>query len=278
MEAVGIITLVIMVITTFFSSRGFSDHGFFARFTFEVEKIRVYKDYKRLITSGFLHVNWWHLIFNMMSLYFFSGGLENLIGGLNYLIIYLAGLLGGNLLSLFIHRYHGDYSAVGASGAVCGVIFASMALFPGMGINFLFILPIPGWLFCIGFVLVSIYGIRSRKDNIGHDAHLGGALIGMFTAIIIQPSALVTNIVPIVLVTVPTLFFIFFIIKNPASLLVDNHYFKNHEFYTMDDRYNINKKNRQEEVDRILEKIHRRGMNSLTKKEKEILKDFSKMK
>lgn len=278
MEAMGIIAILIMVITTFVSSTGISNHTFFVKYSFEVDRILVQKDYKRIVTSGFLHVNWLHLIFNMLSFYFFSRGLESQLGAVNFLIIYFASLIGGNLLSLFIHRNHGDYSAVGASGAVCGIIFASVALFPGMSVSFFGLLPIAGWLYCILFVLVSIYGIRSRKDNIGHDAHLGGALIGMLAAVIMQPEAVVNNTLPVILITVPTLFFIFFIINRPATLLVDNHYFKHHEFYTLDDRYNIEKKNKQEEVDRILEKIHRRGMNSLTRREKEILKDFSKMK
>jgi membrane associated rhomboid family serine protease len=278
MHAIGIISLVIMVITTFFSSRGFTSISFFAKYSFEVEKIIIYKDYKRLITSGLLHVNWGHLLLNMLSFYFFSASLENYIGPINFLVIYLASLVGGNLLSLYIHRNHGAYSAVGASGAVCGVIFASVALFPGMGISLFGFLPLPGWLYCILFVLFSIYGIRSRKDNIGHDAHLGGALIGMITAIIMQPSAILTNYFEIGLILIPTLIFIFLIIRRPGLIYIDNYFFKHHQLLTVDDRYNIDKRQQQQEIDRILEKIHKRGMNSLTKKEKAMLKEFSKMK
>lgn len=278
MQAIGIISLLIIVVTTFFSSRGFADHSFFARYCFEVEKIVIYKDYKRLLTAGLLHVNWGHLILNMLSFYFFSDALEAVLGPVNFLVIYLASLLGGNLLSLYIHRRHNAYSAVGASGAVCGVIFASVALFPGMQVSLFFFLPLPGWLYCILFVLFSIYAIRSRRDNIGHDAHLGGALIGVVTALIMQPSAILINYIPIALIIVPTLLFMFVIIRKPELLLVDNLFYKHHQNYTVDDRYNISKRNRQEEIDRILEKIHKKGMGSLTKKEKDMLKEFSKMK
>jgi membrane associated rhomboid family serine protease len=272
----SIITLLIILNTAIFSYRGFKDEAFFARYSFEVDRVLVNKEYLRLITSGFLHVNWTHLIFNMLSLYFFSSSLESYLGPLVFLLIYFASLIGGNLFSLFIHRNHGDYSAVGASGAVCGVIFASIALFPGFGIGFFGLPAIPGWLYSILFVLFSIYGIRSRSDNIGHDAHLGGALIGMLIAILTIPAAVTYNYIPILCIFVPSIIFIYIIIKKPAFLLVDNYFFKHHYNYTLEDRYNLNKKTQQAEIDRILEKIHKRGINSLTKKEKGILNEYSK--
>ncbi len=231
-----------------------------------------------MITSGFLHVGWLHLIFNMLSLYFFSGGIEYLLGGVKFLIIYMAGLIGGNLLSLFIHRHHGDYQAVGASGAVCGVIFASIALFPGFGISFFgFPFSIPGWLYGIAFVLYSIYGIRSRRDNIGHETHLGGALIGMIVAILMQPASLKANYLTITIIAVPCLVFIYMIMTRPNLLLVDNHFFKEHrENLTIDQKYNAQKADKQREIDRILDKIHKRGIDSLTKKEKQLLDEYSK--
>src|ERR1700740_2095542 len=124
MGTLGIISIAIIFINFFVSYRGFSDRAFFSKYSFVVENVLNYKQYWRLVTSGFLHVNWMHLIFNMISLYFFSGSLEAYIGPINFLIIYFVGLIGGNLLSLLIHRSSGDYSAVGASGAVSAVIFA----------------------------------------------------------------------------------------------------------------------------------------------------------
>src|SRR5664279_1898625 len=177
MTNTGIITLILIIVNIAFSYKGFTNETFFEGYKFEVDRILINKDYKRLVTSGFLHVSWTHLILNMFSLYAFSGSIESDLGGLQFLLIYFVSLVGGNLLCLFIHRNHGDYSAVGASGAVSGIIFASIALYPGMGIGF-FGLPfsIPGWLYGILYVLYSIYGIKSGKDNIGHEAHLGGAL------------------------------------------------------------------------------------------------------
>jgi membrane associated rhomboid family serine protease len=278
MQITGAIGFLIMVITVIFSARGFTNPAFFARYAFEVERILVHRDYKRLITSGLLHVNWLHLIFNMITLHAFAGSLELTLGWINFLVIYIGSLLGGNLFALLVHKNHSDYTAVGASGAVNGVIFASIALFPDMSVNLLGIISLPGWLYTILFLGVSIYGIRSRKDNVGHEAHLGGALIGMLIALAIEPSAIVYNYIPILLITVPSIIFIFFIIKRPDALLVQNLFFRTHQNYTVDDKYNIHKRNKQEEIDRILEKIHKKGMNSLTRQERQTLREFSKTK
>jgi membrane associated rhomboid family serine protease len=278
MEITGAIGFIIMVITVLFSSRGFTNPAFFARYAFEVEKILVYRDYKRLFTSALLHVNWLHLIFNMITLYAFAGGLTNALEWYGFLAIYVGSLLGGNLFALFVHKRHNDYTAVGASGAVNGVIFAAMALNPYMKINLLFVLPLPAWLFALIFVAISIYGIRSRKDNVGHEAHLAGALVGMLIAIALYPSALIENYIPILVVSVPSILFIILIIKRPHALLIQNLFFKTHQNFTVDDRYNMSKRNKQEEIDRILEKIHKKGISSLTRQEKQTLKEASKTK
>jgi membrane associated rhomboid family serine protease len=278
MDTSGLTSVILIIANVIFSYKGLSDSRFFNRYSFVVDKVLINKDYKRLVTSGFLHVSWMHLIFNMFSLYIFSDNLQNYVGNFNYVIIYAASLIGGNLFALFIHKDHGNYSAVGASGAVCGIIYSSIALFPGFKIGFFGIpFSIPGWLYGVGFVLYSIYGIRSKKDNIGHEAHLGGSIVGLLVAIMMQPSALKYNYLPILLIIVPSLVFIYFIIKRPGFLLIDNQYFKKHN-YTLEDRYNASKLSVQEEIDMILEKIHKKGVNSLTQKEKEKLRSFSKSK
>lgn len=273
----GFITLFLIITNFLFSYKGFKDRSFYSKYEFEVEKVMIYKDYKRLVTSGFLHVNWMHLIFNMIALFFFSPRLEASVGPAEFLLLYVVGLLGGNFLSLLLHKNNSSYSSVGASGAVFGIMFSSIALFPGMSVG-LFLLPIslPGWLFGLIYVLVSIYGIRSRTNNIGHDAHLGGALTGMLVAILLHPTALRDNLVTILVIALPAIAFIIFIMKKPEALLIDNLYFRKKHILTVDDKYNLTKKNKQEELDKLLEKIHTRGMNSLTEKEKRFLKEYSK--
>lgn len=274
----GILSVILIIANVIVSYRGFKDGIFYNKYKFNVDAVLLYKDYKRLVTSGFLHVNWMHLIFNMLALYFFSGSLELSLGPVRFLLIYFLSLIGGDLLSLFIHRHDGGYDSVGASAGVSGLIYAAIALFPGMKIGLLFIpIGIPGWLFGLVYVLYSIYGIRSRKNNIGHDAHLGGALIGLIVAIILHPSVLITNTWPIVIIMLPSVAFIYIIITRPHVLLVDNYFFKTHSnAVTIDHKYNIEKRSKEQEIDRILEKIHKKGMKSLTDKERQMLQEYSR--
>jgi membrane associated rhomboid family serine protease len=263
-----VISFLLIILTALVSYRGFKDHFFFEKYEFSVDKVKLYRDYKRLITSGFLHVNWMHLIFNMLGLFFFAGSL----GWIDLLLIYFTSMVGGNLLSLLIYKNQGDYSSVGASGAVNGIIFATIALDPGIRIMFL-----PGWLFGLLYIGLTIYGVRSKRDNIGHEAHLGGAIIGMLVAIALHPIALMENYIIILIIAIPTLVFIYLVITRPHILMVDNLFFKTHtDHYSIDHKYNENKYNQQQEIDRILDKISKRGINSLSQKEKQMLKDYSK--
>jgi hypothetical protein len=185
-------------------------------------------------------------------------------------------LIGGNILSLYAHRLDSKYSAIGVSGAVCGIIFASIAIFPNMEIE-MFLLPfsLTSWMFGLLFVMISIYGIKSRISNIGYDAHLGGALLGMFLALGIYPESLQDNYLPIVLIVTPTLAFIFLIIKHPAYLFIEKFTFNQKDYKNIDDEYNERKVTHQHEIDDILEKIHSKGINSLSAREKEALERFS---
>lgn len=278
MTDIGITGLVLVISNFLVSYKGFKDVHFFERYKFEIDSILIRKDYLRLISSGFLHVSWSHLIFNLISLYAFSNLLELQLGIKNFLLVYFTSMLGGNLLALFVHRNHGDYSSVGASGAISGVIFASIALFPGLEIGFL-IIPfyIPSWIYGILYIAYTIYGIRSDKDNIGHENHLGGALTGMLLAIILQPTALLENYLIILVIVVPTVVFIFLIITKPHLLLIDNLFYKTHtKHYNIDHRYNEEKLNKQVELDKILDKISQKGIDSLSKKEREKLEEYSK--
>ena len=274
----GIACIALIIVNLIFSYRGLTNEVFFDGYKFEVDKILISKDYKRLFTSGFLHLSWTHLLFNMLSLYMFSLVLELQLGELKFLLIYFAGMLGGDLLALFIHRHHGDYSMAGASGAVCGIVFASIALLPGISLGFPGIpIHIPGWLYGLGYVIYTIYGIRSKSGNIGHEAHLGGALVGMATAIAMEPSALRTNYFPILIIAVPSLVFIYIVATRPHVLITGNFSGRaEKKYYSIDEKYNSERAERQKEIDRILDKIAENGMESLSKSEKQMLDEYSK--
>lgn len=278
MDRVSIVSLLLVLANVIFSYKGFRDKIFFEKYKFEVDQVTTEKRYITIISSGFLHADYMHLIFNMLALTAFSDNIESMFGWSTLLLIYFSSLIGSTVFALFIHINHRDYSAVGASGAVCGIIFASIALIPNMDIGFLFLpIFIPSWLFGILYIAYSIYGIKSKNDNIGHEAHLGGALIGMFVAIILYPDALAQNYFPILLVFLPALAFIYLIVTKPHFLLIDNYFFKKqNKNYSADHRYNEMKVNRQKEIDALLDKINKKGLNSLNDKEKKVLEEFSK--
>lgn len=276
MNHTGTISLIILLANFIFSYKGFANRAFFERYSFEIERVLVFREYRRLITSGFLHVSWSHFLFNMISLLAFCFLLEKGLGSIQFCSIYFGSLLTGNLLSLLIHRHDSDYSSVGASGAICGVIFATIAIYPGISISIMGLLAIPGWLYGLFFVLISVYGIKSRQDNIGHDAHLGGALAGMLIALFFEPHAIWQNFTTILVISIPCLFFIYIIITRPYLLLVDNLFYrKHHNFANIDHRYNFERANKQKELDMLLEKIHTKGINSLSKAERERLEQYS---
>ncbi|RZJ66231.1 MAG: rhomboid family intramembrane serine protease [Flavobacterium sp.] len=278
MQAGEILIYILIATNLLVSYKGLKDNAFFNRYKFDIDGILVHKEYDRMITSGFLHVSWTHLLFNMISLYFFAPSLVEIVGIGYFILLYFAALVGGDSFALLAHREHGDYSSAGASGAICGVIFACVALDPGISIG-MFFLPIflPGWLYALIFVGTSIYGIRSGRDNIGHEAHLGGAVVGMLVAICIFPQAIISNYLPITIVLVPTIILIYIILHKPHLLLVDNMFFKKHDkFYNIDHRDNAKKASRQKELDVLLEKIHKKGMQGLSASEKRKLEELSK--
>jgi membrane associated rhomboid family serine protease len=276
MEQLGIIGLSFITINCIVSFLGIRNPALVDKYCFEVDKILINKQYYRLITSGFFHVGWMHLFFNMFSLYFFSSLLEGEVGHLIFLLIYLVSLIGGNLLALLIHKNNSYYRAIGASGAVSGIIFSSIALFPGMELR-LWPIPvnIPSWIYGLIYILITIYGIRSKKTNIGHEAHLGGALAGMLLAIGFYPEVLKTNFLPILFITIPSITFIILFTLKPGLVTFDFSSATKKQNYTIDDHYNEEKVNTEKEMDRILEKIHKKGMNSLSEKEKQFLNKYS---
>lgn len=278
MMNVGILGIILLILNVLFSYKGFSNSHFFEQYKFEVDGILIKKEYYRFVSAGFLHVDWMHLILNMYTLYVFSGALENYLGILAFILIYFGSLIGGNVLALWIHKNHGDYNAVGASGALFGVVFASIILFPHNEIGF-FGLPffIPNWLFGLLYVLYTLFGISAQKDNIGHEAHLGGAIIGMLLTIVMQPQVIVQNYIQILMLLVPISIFIFKIVKSPLLVGTFNTSFKTpKKYYNIDHQYNAEKVEKQKEIDAILDKISKKGIDSLTSVEKQKLKEYSR--
>jgi len=182
-----IATFVLLALIALVSWLAFKDRSLFERLLFDPARILAGRQYPRILSCALVHVDAGHLLFNGISLYFFASAIETHYGAGVMLLAFLASVLGGSVLSLLIHRHH-EYRAAGASGGVCGVIFAAVFLFPGMSLYLFFVpIPIPGWLFAIAYLLISFYGMQRGVGNIGHDAHIGGALTGVLAALLVEP-------------------------------------------------------------------------------------------
>ncbi len=197
--SVNKIILVLIVANIIISIKGFKDESFFSKFKFQIGKIRSGEKI-RMITSGFLHVDWIHLGFNMYALHLFGKEVTTNLGNTNFLLIYFMSLFAGSLYSLSQHKDNYYYSAVGASGAVSGVLFSAIMLFPEMKLMIIPIpVPIPSYIFGIGYLLYSIYGMKKQLGNIGHSAHLGGAIAGYIVTLWLQPNLINNNKIIIII-------------------------------------------------------------------------------
>ena len=203
--------LLLIVVTGLVSYKGFNDYSFIDRYKFQVTRI-LNGDKFRLISSGFLHADWIHLIFNMYALFLFGEIVAAQLGNLPFFIIYFGSLLAGSLYSLYYHKREPYYSSIGASGAVSGIVYSCIILYPEMNLQLIFLpmIDIPGYVFGLLYLLYSIYGMKRRLGNIGHSAHLGGAIGGFALTLVIFPQIFFINLTMVIILSIPILILIFF--------------------------------------------------------------------
>jgi membrane associated rhomboid family serine protease len=148
------------------------------------------RQYATIVTSGFVHADLPHLIFNMVTFYFFAFPLEKQIGSLRFALLYFLGLVVSDLGTYFKHRNDQGYASLGASGAISAVLFAAIVYFPWMKLFIIPIpLPIPAPLFGVAYVAYSWWSAKQARGRINHDAHLGGALFGVVFVALTDPAA-----------------------------------------------------------------------------------------
>ena len=201
--------LIIIIANILISMRGFKDAAFFDRYKFNIKALQN-GDFKRALSSGFLHIDFQHLLFNMLTLYFFAEIVIYELGVVSFYLEYLTSIIAGNLQSFYFHQRQPYYTAVGASGGVTGIVYASILLNPGMKMFIYFIpIPIPSYLIGVGYLLFSIYGMKTKLGNIGHDAHFGGAVGGYITTLILAPWILEYHMWMVLLLALPIFLLIF---------------------------------------------------------------------
>lgn len=137
------------------------------------------RDFIPLVTCGFIHANWSHLIFNGLTLYFFGPNLEQTIGTPHFVALYFIGLVLSSAGTVWKHRNDPNYASLGASGAILAVLFAYIVYYPTQMLYLYFAIPIPAVLFAFGYLAYTIWASKNPHGGINHDAHLDGALTGL---------------------------------------------------------------------------------------------------
>jgi len=183
--------LIILVVTIIVSVIGLSSPRVIERSLLRPSQVANGSGYAGLLTSGFVHADVGHMIFNLITFYSFAFKLEPVIGSVKFVVLYFSSLLIAGLGTVFQHRNDPNYASLGASGAILGVLFASIVYFPRQSLYILPLpVPIPAPLFAVGYLAYTWYSSRTRRGNINHDAHLFGALAGLAFVLLTDPTAI----------------------------------------------------------------------------------------
>ncbi|MCR5841811.1 MAG: rhomboid family intramembrane serine protease [Bacteroidales bacterium] len=193
------ITLILIAVTALVSILCFSGKLDIHTLLFNAWMVRHRGQWYRLLTYGLVHGGWGHLFFNMLTLFFFGPVVEQYFstvfgvpaGRILYAVLYVSALVISSVGDLIKYRNDPNYNAVGASGAVSAILFASILFEPKMGIYiFMVPIPVPGYIFAPLYLVYCWYMARRNVDNIGHSAHFLGAVYGLAFPLICRPSIL----------------------------------------------------------------------------------------
>lgn len=190
-------TYILIGFTALISIQAFSRNDSFYKLQFNAYQIYHRKQWYRLLTHGFLHASWTHLLVNMLVLFFFGPHVEKILQrtlpgtlsnwhGIIYLLYYFAAIIIASLTSLYKHKDDPWYNAVGASGAVSAVLFTFIFFNPWELLYFYGIIPVPGIIMGVLYLIYSHYMSRRESDNVNHDAHISGAIFGLIFPLLVD--------------------------------------------------------------------------------------------
>ncbi len=185
-------TLILIIITIGISIYAWRQPALYQKWILNPYQVNHYNQYWRFLTSGFLHLNYTHLFFNMFALYFFGQNVAYYFGrNGDWLMIalFLLGIIVSDIPTYLKHRNNPNYNSLGASGGVAAVIFSSI-MFAPLNKIYLFFIPIgiPGFILGVLYIIYSYYQSKNMTDNINHDAHLFGSIFGVIFTIVMQPT------------------------------------------------------------------------------------------
>ncbi len=189
------ITYILIGITVLSSYASFQQESLLNKLLFYPAQMKETNEWWRFITHGFVHGDYQHLIFNMLTLFFFGPFVESAFNQLFenpfvFPIYYLSALIFSSIPSYFKQKDNHYYRSLGASGAISAVLFTTIIFDPWQTIYLKFIIPVPAILFAIGYIAYSSYMDKKGQDNIGHNAHLWGAVFGVVCPMILKPQIL----------------------------------------------------------------------------------------
>lgn len=182
-------TILIIIITVLISIWAWKDERVMNRLIFWSPAVKQ-GQYDRFITYGVIHADGWHLLFNMMTLFFFGQAIEKFytqfVNGMGFVLFYVGGLIISILPSYLKHKNNAQWASLGASGAVSAILFAFI-LFDPWNLIFVFFIPMPAIVFAMLYVAYSLWADKKGNSNINHSAHLWGALYGVILTIALEP-------------------------------------------------------------------------------------------
>lgn len=191
----GMVTLAILALTVLVSWQAFGNRRLLERLLLWPPAVERHHQYDRLVTHGFVHADWQHLLFNMITLYFFGRHVEAMftpyIGAVGFVLFYLSAILVAILPTFLRHRRDPSYRSLGASGAVSAVLFAFILVQP-WSLIFVFFVPVPAIVYAVLYIGYSIWMDRRGGDNINHSAHLWGAGYGVLFTVLMEPRVVET--------------------------------------------------------------------------------------
>lgn len=186
------ISYVLIGLAVIVSLKGFNDAQFTDQYLYKPYNVKHYKEYYRVFTHVFLHGDPMHLIFNMITLYFFGPFIEEvfrydfgfIVGTILFLALFILSSMFSTLITFYRHKDHEFYRSLGASGAIAAILFASIMVYPTMELRIFFAIPIPAFVFGPLYLAFEFWSDRNRKTNIAHDAHIAGAIFGILFILI----------------------------------------------------------------------------------------------
>jgi membrane associated rhomboid family serine protease len=188
------LTYIFIGITVAISLYAWNNQDIMNKWIMNPYAVQRYKEYYRFLSSGFLHADYAHLFFNMLSLFFLGRLVEKYFayyfgettGGILYGVLYIAGIIVGNVPSYADHKNDRHYNALGASGGVSSVVFSAILFAPTVTF-IIYFFPMPAFIYAILYTAYSYYMSKRGMDNIGHAAHLYGAAFGLAFTLILKP-------------------------------------------------------------------------------------------